>query len=176
MKKVVFTFGILSGSISALMFSISSGLADKISMGVAEIVGYTTILVSAAFIFFGIRSYRENYSDGLITFGKAFKVGILITLVSSVIYVIAWEVVYYNFMPDFMEKYAGYYLEKLKSSGASAEKMNNAMQQMAHYKEFYKSPLGIAALTFLEPLPICLAVTLISSLVLKRKSKKEPGA
>ena len=38
-------------------------------------------------------------------FGTAFGVGLLITLISCVFYVVTWEVIYFNFMPDFMDKW-----------------------------------------------------------------------
>lgn len=46
------------------------------------VIGYTTIVLSFLLVFLGIRSYRENVGNGRITFGRAFGVDILITLVS----------------------------------------------------------------------------------------------
>jgi hypothetical protein len=51
--------------------------------------------------FVGIRTYRDNIGDGQITFLKAFAVGLSITLISCIIYVVTWEVIYYNFLPGF---------------------------------------------------------------------------
>jgi hypothetical protein len=173
MKKIVLTFGSLSGLIPILMFVFSYQMMKNGNMQGSMILGYTTILISAAFIFVGIRSYRENYNEGIISFGKAFKVGILIALVSCLMYVIAWEILYYNFMPDFMERYAEITMKQLKDSGATQLQLDEAMKQNLMYKSWYSNPFSIAALTFLEPFPISLAVTLISSLILKRKTKKE---
>jgi len=39
-------------------------------------------------------------------------IGILITLISSVCYVIAWQILFHNFMPDFFDKYAAHVIEK----------------------------------------------------------------
>lgn len=36
-------------------------------------------------------------------FGRAFACGILISLITSVCYVVTWEVLYFNFMPHFMD-------------------------------------------------------------------------
>ncbi len=70
------------------------------------VVGYTTIVISFLFVYFGMRSYRDNVLGGHISFGKGFQAGILITLISCVFYVAAWLVIYYNFIPDFADKYA----------------------------------------------------------------------
>jgi len=40
---------------------------------------------------------------------------------------------------------------------------------MQTFKEWYDNPLANAAITFLEPFPIGLAVTLISAAVLRRR-------
>jgi hypothetical protein len=175
MKKIVLTFGVLSGLFAALMFVVSTVVMKNSSSDVLNndwmaVFGWTTILISMSFIFFGVRSFRDTYQNGVITFGKAFTVGILIALLSAVIYVIAWEIVYYTYMPDFYARYGEHMMEKLKTSGASAEKIEQTAKQMDMYKNM--GPLMVAAFTFLEPFPIGLLVSLITALVLKRKEKK----
>jgi hypothetical protein len=133
------------------------------------VVGYTAIVLSLLLVFFGIRSYRDNYSNGQITFSKAFAVGISITVISCICYVVTWEILYYNFLPDFMDKYGAHMVAKAKASGVSVEAVQ---AQVKKYKEMYDNPLINAAMTFIEPFPIGLIMTLISAAVLRRK----PGA
>src|SRR5215470_19787798 len=111
MKKVVLTFGLISGAIMAVMMIGTAPFADKIGFDKGEILGYTIIVLSALLIFFGVRSYRENVSGGRLSFGRGFAVGILIALVASFFYVATWEVVYFKFMPDFADKYAARMVE-----------------------------------------------------------------
>ena len=61
------------------------------------------MLVAFSLIFVGIKKYRDQHGEGYISFGKGFKIGLLITLIASTIYVITWLIDYYYFMPDFME-------------------------------------------------------------------------
>ena len=105
---------------AAMMFA-TLPFMDKIGFDKGEIVGYTTMILAFMLVFFGIRSYRENVSDGHITFGRAFAVGILITLVACLCYVVAWEVIYFKFMPDFADKYTSYVIQKTRASGASQQ-------------------------------------------------------
>ncbi len=121
------------------------------------------------FVYFGIRSYRDNVLDGRITFGRAFGVGLLITLISCVCHVPAWEVVYFKFMPDFPAKHSAYLTEHLKASGASEAAITAAMNQGDAMK-LYDDPIANAAVTFTEPFPIGLIVTLISAAGLRRKT------
>jgi len=62
---------------------------------------------------------------------------------------------------------------KLKASGASAAAVQAQIQQMKQYKEMYENPLFNAAVTFLEPFPVGLAITLISAVVLRRKPQSQ---
>src|SRR5215831_12835423 len=96
MKKTVITFGSISGAITALMGLITMPFLDKIAASQTEVLGYTTIILSFLMVFVGIRSYRENVGNGEISFGRAFAVGILITLISCACYVATWELLYFN--------------------------------------------------------------------------------
>jgi Protein of unknown function (DUF4199) len=175
MKKVVLTFGLISGAISSLMMVATVPFADRIGFDKGEVLGYTTIVLSFLLVFFGIRSYRDNVGNGQITFTKAFAVGICITLISCVCYVVTWEVLYFNFLHGFMDKYAAYMVEKLKASGASSAVVQVKLEELKKYKELYENPLFNAAITFLEPLPIGLVITLISAAVLRRKEQSQPA-
>ena len=138
------------------------------------VIGYTSIVLSFLMVFFGIRTYRDNISHGQITFLKAFAVGISITLISCVCYVVTWEMIYYNFLPGFWYKYGAHLVDKLTASGASPAAVQAKLQQVTKYKELYKNPLFNAALTFIDPFPIGLLMTLISALVLRRKPQSQP--
>ena len=170
MKKTVLTFGLIGGAIMATMMFATLPFMDKIGFGKGEVIGYTTMILAFMLAFFGIRSYRENVGGGHITFGRAFAVGILITLVACVCYVVAWEIIYFKFMPDFVDKYASYMAEKVKASGASQQVIDAKLQEMKSFKAMYDNPFINAAITIFEPLPIGLIVTLISAAILRKKT------
>lgn len=170
MKKTVLTFGLIGGVIIAAMMFATLPFIDKIGFDKGEIVGYTTMILAFLLVFFGVRSYRENVGGGRITFGRAFAVGILITLVVCVCYVVAWEILYFKFMPDFADKYASYAIEKVRASGASQQVIDAKLEQMKSFKAMYDNPFINAAITFVEPFPIGLIVTLISAAFLRKKT------
>jgi uncharacterized protein YybS (DUF2232 family) len=173
MKKTIVTFGLISGAISSLLMVATVPFADRIGFDKGAVIGYTSIVLSFLLVFFGIRSYRDNASNGQITFSKAFAVGICITLISCICYVVTWQILYFNFLPDFMDKYGAHVIEKAKASGASAAAVQAQVEQMKKYKEMYDNPLLNAALTFIEPFPIGLVITLISAAVLRRKPRAQ---
>ncbi len=171
MRKHILTFGLISGAVSSGMMIASLPFADKIGYDHAEYLGYTILVLSFLLVYFGVRSYRDRAADGCITFGKAFTVGMGITLISCVCYVVTWEIVYYFFMPDFMDKYGAHLVEKAKASGASQAALQAQLEQLKKYKELYKNPLINAAMTFIEPFPVGLAMTLLSAALLRKKAK-----
>jgi hypothetical protein len=171
MKKTVLTFGLISGAMSAAMMLATIPFADKIGWEKGEILGYTTIVLSALMVFFGVRSYRETVAGGRLTFGRGFAVGILITLISSACYVGTWEIIYYKLMPGFAEKYAAHMVEQAKASGATQQKIDEIQQKAKQFKQMYDNPAINVALTFTEVFPIGLVVTLLSAGVLRKKAR-----
>jgi hypothetical protein len=174
MKKTILKFGLISGVLSSSMMLATLPFEHQIGFDYALFVGYTVIVLSFVLVFFGIRSYRDNVGNGEITFARGFIVGILITLISCAFYVLTWEIVYFNFLHGFMDKYGAYVIEKARASGASPAALQAKMEQLKKAKELYDNPLYNAAETFLEPFPVGLVITLISAAVLRKKSESQP--
>jgi hypothetical protein len=171
MKKTVLVFGLISGAISSVLMVATIPFADKIGHNL--FIGYTTLVLSFLLVFFGIRSYRENVGNGQITFGKAFAVGICITVISCICYVVTWEILYFNFLHDFMDKYGAHVIEKLKAAGASAAAIEAKLLELKKFKEQYENPLFNSLVTFLEPFPVGLVITLISAAFLRKKAPSQ---
>lgn len=169
MKKIVLIFGLISGALMAIFMFATMPFIDKIGFDKGVIVGYTNIVLAFILVFFGIRSYRENVNGGAVTFGRAFVIGILITLISSICYMIAWQILFHNFMPDFFDKYAAHVIEKARASGATPEAIQSQTQEMDQMKQLVKNPFFHNLFVFLEPFPVGLVITLISSAILRKK-------
>jgi hypothetical protein len=175
MKRTVWTWGLISGGISSAMMLLLIPFVDRIGFEKGEIFGYTSLVLSALLIFFGVRSYRENVAGGRLTFGKGFKVGLLIAIVSSVLYVATWQVVYYGFLPDFGDKYTAHLIDKATKEGKSEAELEKMRSEMEKFKELYRNPLYNIAFTFLEPLPFGLVAALVSAGVLRRRVSSAPA-
>jgi hypothetical protein len=174
MKKIVLTFGIIAGLIAAvLMAGVMVPLMHRIGFEYGMLIGYTAITASMLPVFFGIRAYRETVGGGSISFGRAFTVGILISLISCAFYIVTWEIVYFFFIPDFLDTWAAAQANTMKAQGASADAINAMMKQMSDMKVWYNNPLLNALTTLIEPLPVGILVTLISSVILRKKKPAE---
>src|SRR5262245_19211690 len=123
MRKVILTFGLLAGAIVSLLILIGIVLWEGTGKVLVdtELVGYATMVIALSMIFFGTKSYRDNSQSGAIRFWKGFQVGILITLVASLMYTITWET-YMQVRPAGYQAFIDYYVEcqinKKKEKGA----------------------------------------------------------
>lgn len=172
MKRIVLVFGVISGLIASGLMFLNLLLVDRgiINFKNGEVVGYTGIFLSFLLVFFGIRAYREN-NGGTITFGRGFAVGILITLISCVFYVVSWEIIYFNLMPDFPQKWVNATVQSLREKGATESEIAAKRKEFEQMIKLYDNPLTNAAVTMIEPFPVGLIVTLVSAGILRRKSK-----
>ena len=173
MKKTILTFGLISGVISSLMMAATVPFMDRIGSDHGYVLGYTTIILSLLLVFFGVRSYRDNVAKGQITFGKAFRVGLAITVISCLFYVATWEIIYFNFMPDFMDKYGAHVIQKMQASGATAAAIQQQTEHLDKLKALYKNPFFNMAMTFIEPFPVGLVMTLLTAAVLRKKAPSQ---
>jgi hypothetical protein len=69
-------------------------------------------------------------------------------------YVIAWEITYYNFFPDFIHQYNAHALAKMRAAGESETAIREATMKMADFAEVF---------------PVGLIMTLVSAAILRRK-------
>jgi hypothetical protein len=174
MKKNVIVFGSIAGFIVSAFMAVSMFLFSKNSnFEGGMVLGYTSMLIAFTFIFVGIKNYRDKYNNGLITFGKGFKIGLFIALIASTFYVITWVIEFNFFIPDFMEVYAEQTIKQVRESGASQLEIDKQLVEMAEYKELYKNPLFLVFITYMEILPLGIVVSIISAFILKRKENDE---
>jgi hypothetical protein len=169
MKKIVLTYGLIGGGILAAMMAITFPFHEQIGFDRGVYVGYTSMVLAFLMVYFGVVSYRDNVAGGSITFGRAFAVGLLISLITMACYVVVWEVVYYNFMPDYLDQYTVYALEQARLAGKTAEEIAQQAKEMREFMEMYKNPLVNIAFTLLEPLPVAIVFTLVTAGITSRK-------
>jgi len=172
MKRTVLKYGLIAGAIMSLEMIIGLPFIEEIgSLGL--IVGYATMVVAFLMVYFGIRSYREHVGGGVISFGRAFSVGILISLIACLCYVATWEVIFYKFTPDFFDKYSARVVAQTKASGATDAQVEAKRQELAAQAIQYKKPLVNIAYTFIEPFPVGLVFALVCAGILRKRREDE---
>lgn len=174
MKRTVGIYGLIAGAVVSAFMTItmlSMAKDDTVHTGALPmVIGYLGMLIAFTFIFVAIKSYRDKQANGIISFGKALGIGLLITLVASTLYVITWAIVYTNFLPHYMDQYCAAMIEEAKASLSGAA-LQQKIDEISKAKEMYATPWGFILFTYAEILPVGILVSLIVALVLKRKPK-----
>lgn len=174
MKKNILIYGLIAGIIVSIvmLFTVNyiSHCEGNVDYNTSMLIGYASMLVALSLVYVGVRNYRDKYCGGNISFGKAFRAGFLIAFIASSIYVVAWLIDYFVFIPDFMEKYSAHMVDELKAGGAGQAEIEIKTKELAGFATMYKNPFFNAMMTYMEILPVGLVVSLISALILKRKS------
>ena len=179
MRKVTLTYGLLAGAIISIIMVLSIALfqwqTGEVNFDNAEFIGYGSMVIALSMIFFGIKSYRDNYQNGSLKFVKGLQVGALITLIASLMYATTWETIYQThpeIQTSFMDKYTEHSLNKMKAKGASPAEIDQKAKEMADMVEMYKNPVIRFGMTLLEILPVGVVVALICAAVLRRKDRQ----
>jgi hypothetical protein len=168
MRKVVLTYGLIAGLIVSLLMVITwLFIRPDSELAYSYVLGYASMLIALSMIFFAIKSYRDNYLGGTITWGKGFMVGLYVSIVASILYVIGWKIFSAIAMPDFWDQYAKHTIDAMRKSGASDAAILETTKQMIEYKNM--SPIMEWGMTFLEIFPVGLVISAICALILRRK-------
>jgi len=170
MKKISITYGIISGIIVSLWLVVSAMVGkNDFMIKYGMIVGFTSMIIAFAFIFVAISKYRDNYLDGQISFAQALKIGMLLTLVASTIYVITWMIEFHFFIPDFMDKMTSAQIQNWKAEGMPEAELQENILDIEKWKALYKSPVMVALLTYTEILPLGFVISLLAAFILRKK-------
>ena len=175
MKRTAIIYGLISGVVVSTFMStrMIATANDTLhcSSTASMVIGYLGMLIAFTFIFVAIKSYRDKNSNGLISFGKAFSMGLLIALIASTMYVITWAIVYKYFLPDFMDKYTATMVQQAKDTLSGAA-LQAKIDELNKAKQMYATPLGFTLFTYAEILPVGILVSLVAALILKRKEPR----
>ncbi|MBN8653413.1 MAG: DUF4199 domain-containing protein [Cytophagales bacterium] len=171
MKKIILVYGTIAGLIVGAMFFIGAPLYDKgiITFDNGMLVGYTSMVIALSLVFFGIKSYRDSHANGVITFGKAFKIGMLVTLVASVVYAISWEVAYNTVSKGYSEAMYTHQIEKIKQEIKDETELKAQITKMEEFKVMYQNPFIRFGITLFEIFPVGLIISLVSAGLLRKK-------
>lgn len=164
MNNIIIKNGLFGSIIvSALLVFVTMYMRANPEKEVSMMIGFAVMILAFFFVAMGIKQQRDA-NNGLITFGKAFMIGLWITLIISTIYVLVWLIILYNFFPNFAEHYTDMAIEK-----ASPEEVAKVTEEMNSFKEMYKNPIWVILFTYMEILPLGIVFSLISALILKKK-------
>lgn len=164
----ILTYGLMAGLIVAVpMFAMIAMNPDPHSTTSSQLVGFTLMFVALSLVFVGVKSHRDKVHGGVIKFLPALLVGLGISAVAAVVYVIGWEITLALTNYTFAETYAQGMIEAAKAKGATAAEIEKMTADMAAFQKQYANPLFRVPITFIEIFPVGLIISLISAAILR---------
>jgi len=168
MTPVILRYGIIAGLIVSLPWLVYMlTLPADGHMTHSMLLGYTLMIVAFSMVFVGIKQYRDRSLGGAIRFGKALLLGLGISTVASLIYVLSWEICMAFSKYNFIAAYSKFILDDARSHGAGPAEMEQAATQAADFARMYGNPLYRMAFTFIEIFPVRILVSLVSAALLR---------
>lgn len=174
MKAFIVRYGIIAGLVVAIpnLVMFLSLSKDSAPPGNGYLIGYTIMIVAFTAIFLGIKAYRDKALGGVIRFMPAFGLGLAISLVATVFYVVMWEICVAYGEWDFVAFYSRLIMEGAAAKGPEA--VQAAAAEVEQFKQMYANPAIRIAFTTIEIFPVGVLISLISAAIL-RKSSVLPG-
>jgi len=170
MKRNVTIYGLILGALlSGNTIYMVNKICSNPNFKSNDVIGYTTMILIFSLVFFGVRNYRNNELDGMISLWQAFKTGAIIAFIGSTMYVVLGLSYYHLFAPDFLDKFTEHVLHMASINNATEAELAAKTKEMLDFKEMYKNPLFAIFISYMEVFPIGLIVSFISALILRKK-------
>ena len=167
MLRTILACGVIAGLISVAPMFVYLALVEPDMDHSSPLLGYTIMLVALSAIFVGVKSYRDKALGGVIKFVPALLMGLGISVVAGVIYVLGWEVYMAATNYAFATAYGESMVEAARARGATPAEVEAVAAQMAAFVEQYRNPLFRLPMTFIEIFPVGVLVSLAAAALLR---------
>jgi len=168
MTAFIVRYGIIAGLIIGIpmlwrMLAAQPGEVPVVGM----LLTYLVMVVALTAVFVGIKAYRDKVLGGVIRFLPALGLGVAISAVASLVYVVCWEVSSAFSSFDFIAFYKAYIIDAAKASNPTPEALQKAIAEAEEFAVMYQNPLYRVPMTFIEMFPVGILVSLISAAILR---------
>jgi hypothetical protein len=168
MLRYILIYGAIAGALVGVPLSIVTlTMSGQSMMHYGMLVGYLMMLVALSAIFVAIKRHRDAELGGVIRFWPALALGLGVSVVAGVIYVIAWEVSCALAHADFAGSYARAMIAQQQAKGVSGAALERFRTEMEQFKLQYANPLYRWPMTFAEIFPVGVIVSLVSAGLLR---------
>jgi len=164
-KVNVWKANLNSGLIIGLVGVVYTLLMWFMDLTFNRIQGYVFFVILIFLLFYFIRSYRNNYLGGYITYGQAVGAGVIICLISSIIGAIFTYILYVFIDPELSAKQLAFTEELYAKRGMPQEAMDTALNMA---KKFQK-PLITAISGILGGVLFGTIITLIVAIFVRKE-------
>ncbi len=171
MRNRIMVYGVIAGIIVGVpTFGLAVGLNGHPPLRYGMLIGYTTMLIALSAVFVAIKRQRDIDGGGVIRFWPAFGLGLGISTIAGILYVLSWEAALAVTHMDFAGSYARTLIAARRAAGASPEELARLSAEMAAFKVNYARPLYRLPMTFTEIFPVGVLVSLVSAALLRNSN------
>ena len=169
MFRNILIYGVIAGLVvGGIDFAMFTGLADQVHLEYGMLIGYATMLLALSAVFVGIKQQRDQEGGGVIRFWPAFGMGLTMSFIAGIFYVVAWEASQAVTGGDFVTTYSNFVIDQARARGESAAAIAQISAEMARFKVSYANPLYRLPMVFSEIFPVGVLVSLVSAALLCR--------
>ena len=169
MFPLILRYGTVAGLIVAIPMvwrMLAAQPGDGNPLG-GMLVGYLVMIVALTAVFVGVKAYRDKVLGGAIRFVPALAVGLGISAVAGIFYVVAWEISMAFSAFDFIAFWKTSMIDAAKARGATGAQLEKAIAEADSFATWYRNPLYRMPITFVEIFPVGVLVSLISAAILR---------
>ena len=168
MFKTILKYGVIAGLVvGGFMFATFFAFSGMPPLEYGMLLGYAGMLIALSAVFVGIKRHRDVDRGGVIGFWPALGVGLGISLIAGIFYVVAWEIVQAVSGMDFATIYSNAMIESARAEGATAEALAKLRAEMDAFAVEYADPMFRLPMTFAEIFPVGVLVSLVSAGLLR---------
>ena len=160
--KANFTNGLILG-LAGIVFSLILWFLD---LSLNQNLGYLFLFISAFIAYYFIKSYRDNYLHGRITYGQSVGAGVIIYFYYAIIMAIFIYILHKFIDPGLTDKMLAMAEEKVRASGRVQEEQ---MEMVMNMQKKFMSPEVMAMATILYTMLSGTIISLIVSIFTRKE-------
>lgn len=171
MLKKILNFGVIAGLIvGGVLFGTTVGFqGNHPPLWIGALIGYSSMLIALSTIFIAIKRHRDQDLGGVIKFFPALGIGLGISVIAGIFYVLAWEAALKVTGIDFAEGYYNELIKEKQAAGAPDAEIEKLRTDAVKFQTQYANPAYRVPMTFVEIFPVGVLVSLVSAGLLRNR-------
>ncbi len=171
MKKLIIKYGIITGAIigGALAIGVSTMDIENPNFEISAYIGYGSMLLAFALL---IPAVRQANALEYLGFWKNVLFCLGIVAIAAAIYSLVWTIYITFINPGAIETFTKYYTDEIAKENLTGDKLKEAMENVAFMKNIYSTPAFCFLFTLIEPLPVGILLSFLSSTLAHYKNNK----
>ena len=165
-KSIILNYGLYLGIISILISLVVYAMGNHVqphwSVSVINVVAMIT------FIIMGMKKFKTD-NAGFMSWGQAVKIGVGLTVLSTII-VIAYNLIFINFIePDFMTQVAAVQEQAWVDAGMTSDQIEANKEIMSNFQSpVISSAIGIVVAAF-----VSFIISAIAGAIMKQNAEEQ---